>query len=241
MRASRLQDLLHRSSMVFRGTIVELGASTLPAFPASENTMAVRVDDVVQAPEAFCPRVGAMVTVEPAASSWSPDSGTAHVFFANPLVFGETLVLTEVAHADEDTDKLREQIAKADEELDRSALRQRLEQAELVVTGVVVQTGRADVGRPTGRESEHDPGWWDAQIEVDRVIKGRRVRKLTVRYPTSRDVHWFSAPRFEAEQRGVWLLHRAELATLDEKTWTALQPMDHQPLDVETTIEELLG
>jgi len=62
-----------------------------------------------------------------------------------------------------------------------------------------------------------------------------------VRFPSRPDVRWYHAPKFEAGQEGVFLLHKqqisaatakaASLAGLKAPEYTALDPSDVQPLE----------
>src|SRR5215831_5745861 len=82
----------------------------------------------------------------------------------------------------------------------------------------------------------------EAVIDVDETHKGAERRKqVVVRFPSSTDVRWYQAPKFQAGQEGVFLLHKqqispttaraAALTTLKAPEYTALHPSDFQPLE----------
>src|SRR5690349_16347477 len=46
--STNVPELTRQSSFIFRGTVQELNATTVPALPASETTAVVRVDEVLR-------------------------------------------------------------------------------------------------------------------------------------------------------------------------------------------------
>ena len=112
------------------------------------------------------------------------------------------------------------------------------------------QVAAADAGDIVPRLSEHDPQWWEAVIDVDDVVAGNveQEGQVTVMYPNSDDVMWRHTPKFQAGQEGVWILHKEQIRALARESpaniamhaiavaegtgaYTALDPMDFQPLD----------
>ena len=58
--------------------------------------------------------------------------------------------------------------------------------------------------------SEHDPGWHEATIHVDEVVKGaKNTKEVSVLFPNSDDVRWHKVPKYSEGQQGIWLLHKA--------------------------------
>jgi hypothetical protein len=101
-----------------------------------------------------------------------------------------------------------------------------------------------------GPVSEHDPHWREAVIAVDDVHKGRDAKRdIVIRFPASTDVRWYRAPKFQAGQKGFFMLHDTLVTTrkrragrgaralapgaadveATEHVYTALSPMDFQP------------
>src|SRR5205085_6722041 len=86
---------------------------------------------------------------------------------------------------------------------------ERANDADVILSGRV--TGVKEVAGEQGPVSEHTPVWRDAEVQVERVHKGREPgRTVTVRFPESSDVRWHDAPKFTPGQEGVFLLHVPE-------------------------------
>jgi hypothetical protein len=85
-------------------------------------------------------------------------------------------------------------------------------------------------------------------VEVDAIHKGRHTtRTITVRFPESTDVRWYSAPKFRPGQQGFFMLKKSALksapkgkraaapargsaaAPASGPVYTALHPADFQP------------
>ena len=87
-------------------------------------------------------------------------------------------------------------------------------------------------------------------IAVDDVHKGRDAKRdIVIRFPASTDVKWYRAPKFQAGQKGFFMLHDTLVTTraqragrgkralapgapeveATEHVYTALSPMDFQP------------
>jgi hypothetical protein len=98
----------------------------------------------------------------------------------------------------------------------------------------------AGPGKPA-RISEHDPFWREAVVEVQNVHKGTVGKKqVVVRFPSSTDIRWHRAPKFEVGQEGVFSLHPDEIsahagpgamaASFDTgDSYTCLNAADFQP------------
>jgi hypothetical protein len=59
------------------------------------------------------------------------------------------------------------------------------------------------------RISEHDPLWQEAVVEVTGTEKGGPAKQIVVRFPSSRDVRWYKAPKFTPGQEGVFILRKS--------------------------------
>ena len=66
----------------------------------------MRVDQVLQAPDAFAQLGGMSVTVQLLPDTEPPEVGSTFVFFANGLVFGAGIALTEVGRQVEQSTKI---------------------------------------------------------------------------------------------------------------------------------------
>lgn len=237
---------------VFEGAVKSVAASNVAAVPADARTVVVEVDHVRHAPRAMAGFAGQEVTVRLAPGE-SLGAGEQAVFFADGLVFGDHLAVQSLGHDPLIAQEARAALAGASPVVHK--LRHRIDTAQSVVSGQVsaVRTphqpvalsakGKRSAAMPEGRISEHAPFWQDAVITVSHVHKGPAQREVVVRFPSSTDVRWRSAPKFKKGQKGTWLLHAgagvgaraaikaagAKRAVARARVYTALDPNDFQP------------
>jgi len=237
---------------VFEGSVKSLAASNVAAVPADARTVVVQVDHVRHAPRAMAGFAGQDVTVRLAPGE-SLRAGEQAVFFAEGLVFGDHLAVQSLGHDPVIAQEARAALAGASPVVHQ--LRNRIDVARAVVSGqvsavrsphqpaAVAAKGRRSAAAPEGRISEHAPFWQDAVITVSQVHKGRARKQVVVRFPSSTDVRWRSAPKFKKGQKGTWLLHAgagvgaraapraaaAKRALAAPSVYTALDPNDFQP------------
>jgi len=250
----RARQLADEAKFVFQGSVKKVKASTLKGVPKSDRTVVVRVDRVIQAPEALSDHAGRDVTVLLAPGE-KVDPGQTLIFYTNGWIFGEGVAVQSIGHETATTPKVAALSNHPDEPVRSLRTREALAQADradLIVTGRVaaVRLPAAEAnarakgmasGCTSERISEHAPLWQEAVIAVDEVHKGGRARKqVVVRFPSSSDVRWYQAPKFHAGQEGVFLLHKQQAggarakamgAPLTGEQYTALHPGDFQPLD----------
>jgi hypothetical protein len=234
MDAAMVQDLMARSQWVFRATVEAAAATTLRSAPASENTFAVRVDEIMHGPPALADQRGRTITLY----SHSPqglEKGAHAIFFTRSWLYGESIAVVEVGRVEErDAPEMRRDMETAQQVIADRHLLDRIVRADLVIAGKVLRTEPApqrDSRRPV---TEHDPDWWVADVEVESFEKGRAEgRVVQVLFPHSRDEMWIDSPKFEPGQTGLWILQRNQT----EKGWpvlrlpglSALDPLDFQP------------
>ncbi|HEX7138852.1 MAG TPA: hypothetical protein VF219_13425, partial [Vicinamibacterales bacterium] len=200
-------------------------------------------------------------------------AGDQLVFYADSWMFGDSVALRAVtqekpkpAHA-----ALMAAAATPAARRTKSQLQKHLKDADLVVSGRVdaveappappaplLRTAAAAAAPPpSGRPvSEHDPKWRQAIITVDETHKGDHANQVKVMFPASTDVRWFHAPKFQAGQRAVFLLHKTtvkadahhELRSLaaatgpeDVDVYTALHPEDVQPITDQGAVKAMIG
>jgi hypothetical protein len=231
-------SLLGEAAFSFVGTVERLGAATTEDVPVDERTAVVRVDQVLQAPDAFTQLGGMSVTVQLLPDTERPEVGSTFVFFANGLVFGAGIALTEIgrrpmeemapliattaaAGGEAPLETLQRQVAAA-------RMRTHADSAEAIVLGRVVGLERAS-GSPV---REHDPDWWRATLHVNHVERGdvQDDSEVKVIYANSLDVRWRDAPKPKASQNGLWLLHATEGELAQLAPFEILDSEDLQPV-----------
>jgi hypothetical protein len=200
------------AGFIFVGTVEREGASMVASAPADEQTAIVRVERVMRAPASVGLVEGSMVTLRTEGEPLK--RGERSLYLADPWLYAENIALVErgrlVLDADAPEARMTEDELTA---LEHGPLRARVRKADVIVRGRVAKLGskatRATT-RPPEPRSEHDPLWWEAEIVVDDVLKGRPGKKVRIAFPTSDDVAWHGWPRPLAGQEAVFLLHRAE-------------------------------
>jgi hypothetical protein len=243
MAKPSIKDLLSSSTLTFTGTVEGAGASMVPGVDPDRRTVVVRVDQVLRSPPAMGVPAGSRVTVQ-----LSPDlpplaEGDAATFFANGLVYGENLAVTEAgrvppaatAGATGRLAGLEEAISPvqaAMAELDEDEVVEHARQADAVVRGHVIGLAHAP---KEGPPREHDPDWWIATLEVDVLARGelpggwKAGGTVSVLYANSLDVRWRQAPKPKAGQAGLWLLHKTPNDLAAFASFQLIHPIDRQP------------
>ncbi|HEV2705481.1 MAG TPA: hypothetical protein VGV59_06125 [Pyrinomonadaceae bacterium] len=233
--SSRVNSLVRESQFIFQGTVAKLNSTTMPSsLPASDATVVVKVEEVIDAPASLGNFTGQEITVGLAKNS-PVRSGQRLVFFTRGWLYGRSLAVSEVGRLEggRNTAAIRRQVAEARQMISDENLSRRLARAEVVVVGTVTLVRPARERRRPSIITEHEPDWWEAVIEVETVMKGTlQSRSVVVLYANSNDVMWYGAPKFARGQRGVFLLHRPDAEL--QRQWqiqglTALDPLDFQP------------
>src|SRR5260370_1708033 len=86
-----------QSSIVFAGTVSQLGATSFAGVPKSAQTIVVRVDSVLKKPPAVSLKKGDNVTVEVKDPSAFRD-GTQATFYTDGWIFGSGVAVKELGH-----------------------------------------------------------------------------------------------------------------------------------------------
>jgi hypothetical protein len=143
-------------------------------------------------------------------------------------------------------------------------MKEQVDKADLIVTGTVTTVRLPDeqapgnmlapagagggeaaepAAAPSLPRSEHDPMWREAVINIASKEKGDHAQnEVVVRFPGSRDIAWYQAPKFIPGQQGVFFLHKQQLgggaegiaamgAGGEEGVYAVLQSADFQPID----------
>ena len=225
----QIGTLVDQSRITFIGTVLQLGASTVPTHTVTSHSVIVYVNRVLRIPPALGNIVGQRITVELTGGPGVVPRQRV-IFFANGLVYADSLVVEEVGRVDVPADSAARQarIAEIMDAIQRHpdrVVRKRLATADVVVTGKVVAVRR--LPRPLShRVSEHDPDWHEAVVNVQAVESGLPMKQVAVLFPESRDVRWHTAPKFRVGQEGVWILHQHSLQNVPTPGYTALHPSD---------------
>jgi len=257
------EELARQARFIFRGTVRHQHATTMPDVPATDSTVVVRVDEVVQAPPALAKSVGQEVTVQLGSRERVKD-GEQATFYTNGWLFGESVAVKSIGHRPLAAvpAALAGPVATAAQESTSRDLHARLSDAELVVTGRVASVRMPETSadaisfgidaHPGGAErySEHDPLWREAVVDVDSVEKGSgKPRSVVVRFPASDDVRWRNVPKLEPGQEGVFILQQPTgaaavpsfAAGAGERVYTVTHPLDVRPNDQLGHIKQLIA
>jgi len=222
-----------QARFVFYGTVQKSGAATMPTITDTSRTAVVRVDQVTRGPEVCQDFLGKSVTVQ-AETTQTFKRLQKGIFYTNVSQVGDGLAVQLLTFEPQSAVAMAAITATAatpTAALKEHQLRQRVDSADVVVSGRVTQvhlvsedadtaaSGPALAGAVPGappREpiSEHAPLWRDAVVAVEAVHKGTNPGKtVVIRYPASTDVRWFRAPKLQPGQEGVFILHSGELST----------------------------
>ena len=211
--------LARQSSIVFSGTVSQLGAASFAGVPQSPNTIVVRVDSVLKKPSAISLKKGDNVTVELKDPSGF-QQGTQATFYTDGWIFGSGVAVKELGHefnagggaAASGGPAGEAALGQTQDQISDQDLQNRLNSADFVVIGRVTEVRRWNVPKSATphRVSEHDPDWHEAVIKVQSVLKGGQVKgnKVVVRFPGRNDVAWVHSPKFEKNQQGIFCLNR---------------------------------
>lgn len=240
-----LKDLLASSQLAFSGVVEAAGRSTVPGVPADERTVVVRVDRVLHLPSAIQLPPGSHVTMQLAPKLPKLKAGDSATFFADGLVYGDTLAVAEVGRAAAEATApapgpagARMAVARASPveaaaaELAADEVVEHAREADAVIGGHVI--GLVHVPKE-GLPKEHDPDWWIATLEVDVLVRGelpdgiQAGGSVPVLYANSLDVSWRQSPKPKAGQSGLWLLHRARPELAGLAPFELVHPIDLQP------------
>jgi hypothetical protein len=228
----QISDLVDRSKVVFIGTVLRLGASTVPTYSVTSHTVIVNVNRVFKVISALGDLTRQRITVE---LTGGPGvvPGQRAIFFVNPLVYADSIVVEEVGRVQitDDSADRQQHIAEVTDAIQRHPdrlVRNRLATADVVVTGKVAFV-RKTPRPPNQPRGEHDPDWREAVIDVQAVESGLPMKQIVVLFPGSDDRRWHTAPKFRVGQEGVWILHQHTIPDVPTLGYTALNPSDFHP------------
>jgi hypothetical protein len=240
MTDTNLAAVAPDAAFIFKGTVQQVGVTTMPSAPASDRTLVVRVDQVVHAPDAVKDLAGENVTLRLADGAPTVNPGQQEVFFANAWLYGDSLALQELDRRPVPDEAL---LAGVSEARHNAGLRSHVNDADAVIVGRVESLSSAE-DRRVGRISEHDPRWWEATVEVESVEKGNLPagEQIRVLFPNSEDVRWHRAPKLAPGHESIFILHEGETEpSLSGGGLVVLHAEDVQPRDALPQVRSLLG
>ena len=225
------------SNIIFQGTIVALRSSTIPLAAGVDNTIVVKVDEVIEAPKLLGALKDKQITVQVEDVDQSR-VGEQAVFYTKGWLLGDGIAVIEISRStSEDVSSARKKVEETKILKKKKALKERISLADIIVTGSILKVSDP---MPPGKDqivTEHEPQWREAVLQVDKVLKGSTGDKeLTLLFPGTMDVAWVGAPRFKANQTGIFLLKRVK----DKNAVTALNPLDFHTKDQRDRITKLL-
>jgi hypothetical protein len=221
-------DLAAKASFIFRGTVQQLNASTLPEVGDKTKTAIVRVDQTIQSPQVLSHYTGKDITVQLAEPV---TAGQQAVFYTNAWLFGNAgVAVRSLGHVDPTPETLALHPAGSDPvtNLENRDARAQFDAAEMVVSGTVTNVRTVPESRPNRAPSEHDPDWREATIEVSQTHKGGVGEKeILVRFPASHDRVWHKVPKLKAGDKGQFVLHKP--SGPDAAFYTLVRAEDFEP------------
>jgi hypothetical protein len=202
-----IEELSREARFIFKGTVKERGAATMPEVPVNQGTLIVSVDEIAESPEMLRALKGQDITVQ-LGEGQRAKAGQQRIFFTNGWIYGASVAVICLGHR-APTEVSTHKTAAAVETAPARQILERAARAELVVAGRVVEV--REVERPPGAPiTEHDPGWREAVVQVDSLKKGDlhdpSTHQVVVRFAASDDVKWHQAPKFQIDEEGVWML-----------------------------------
>ena len=144
--------LARQSSIVFSGTVSQLGAASFAGVPQSPNTIVVRVDTVLKKPSAISLKKGDNVTVELKDPSGF-QQGTQATFYTDGWIFGSGVAVKELGHefnagggaAASGGPAGEAALGQTQDQISDQDLQNRLNSADFVVIGRVTEVRRWNV------------------------------------------------------------------------------------------------
>src|SRR5215510_13911697 len=189
-RRSGPDALAQEARFVFKGTVKKLRAATMREVPIDARTVVVRVDDVIQAPEAMSHYAGQDITVLLPAKK-KVKKGQQSVFYTNGLLFGDSVAVQAVDH--HEVEKIPAALALAS---GGDPVR------NLAVKDVQARVSSADVivsGRVTSVRVPSDP--WPLDPRLPRIQRPRVRSVNMIRTGASARSRWIRSTR-EATRDG---------------------------------------
>src|SRR5262245_61647012 len=91
------EELVKQARFIFQGSVRKLKASNMSEVEDTSRTVIVRVDEIIQAPEALAGNVGRDITVKLSRGE-KVKQGEQAVFYTNGWIFGENIAVESIGH-----------------------------------------------------------------------------------------------------------------------------------------------
>jgi hypothetical protein len=235
---ARFAEQVRAAPFIFIGQIVKARATAIAALEPDDRLAVVRVDTVLRAPPVLGALKGKRITIQLTCGR-PMKAGAEALFYATSWLYGDGIAVVEVARKSvpEDAKAMLAAVAQAELRIEDGKLSERLQLAELVITGMVVETHPVE-NVAGGPRSEHDPLWWRAEIAIDHIEKGTLAEaRHSAYFPSSLDVYWLDVPKLQRGQRGTFILQRhaeGKKALMAPPGPALVHPLDFQlPAQVE--------
>ncbi len=234
-------SVVEQANFIFKGTVIQWNASNIDAHIYGRSAI-VRVDEVIDAVEAYRGSKKREITVLLADSNFQISSGTI-TFYTTGWYYGNALGVREIKNSFNtiSNPNLKEDIRQARRKIYERYLSWELKSANVVVEGIVIETN-LDLLPKSNLRSEHNPDIKAARIRINKIHKGEaNAKTVVVYYASSMDIAWSNSPKLKKNQQGIFLLQRDQaFPILNKKEYTILDNRDVQPLSQLTTIKSLL-
>ena len=172
--------------------------------------------------------------------------GQQATFFTTGWMYGKSVAVQEVGHVEGRADVgLAGELAARGPATpqNRTARMQRhINDADLVIAGMVSSIKFPKGYNPYGPASEHAPLWREATIEVQEVEKGDLSESsITVFFSASGDIQWHTTPILEVGQKRIFVLNKGEIQDLQIEGYVLLDPLDVHPPEQYDFIQTLVS
>jgi hypothetical protein len=205
-----LQAWTKEAAFVFSGRVQALGASNLDGVEPEDRMATVQIEDVALAPRDLGDLRGRTVTVY-LETTEGLEAGQQATFFARGWHYGRNIGVIEVGGvtqvgrtsaraADLRQAVIAERLRQLEEQIE-----ERIKGAEVIVSGRVLATYRAEraEGLPGLMEGVE---WWNADLWIGSVEKGQPPGDQPIWFPEGGEPRWGPVPKAYPGQAGVWLL-----------------------------------
>jgi hypothetical protein len=196
--------LVGEAGFIFRGKVIRHGTTDAQlTASAAGNIVTAEIEEILHGTDVLRDLTGkqAIVISDHAAEI---EDGSVLVLFTNCISLGDAVVVRELGQVKASRETERD-IMQAVKMVSEQPLRSRVERADLIITGKVLESRSA--GTTTILKSEHDPDWWIARVAVQSVLKGKETkREIEVLFPNSADIVWYKVPKLREGLTGIFLL-----------------------------------